>query len=82
MTKKELAKALEIAKSDRELESKVATNMFLGFGLKDFEPVYCTLEQVAWLIRYQCFYIFGGGMDMDELNYIARHGKRKFLIIG
>jgi hypothetical protein len=80
MTKVELSKAFEIAKSGVELEDTL--HLFDGFGLKDFQPVYCTLKDVAKLIRWQCQYMFGNGWDMDAFQEIAHFGKKKFIIVG
>ena len=53
---------------------------FDGFGLKDFKPIFCTIRQLARVIRWQCQYLFGG-FDSEELQSIARVGKTKFRII-
>lgn len=79
MTKNELTQALKIAKSDTNLDPD--TSIFMGFGLKEFKPVYVTLELVAMLIRYQCFYIFGDGIDSEALNEIAVFGRKRFMIV-
>lgn len=79
MNKQDLATAFEIAKSDEVLEDELL-DIFVGCGLKDFKPVYCTLRGVAKLIRYQCQYLFGG-WDMEEFQNIARIGRYKFHII-
>ena len=65
MTKPELAKAFDIAKSDKELVDNL--HLFNGFGLKDFQPVYCTLDDVAKIIRYQCQQM-NGGWDMEAFQ--------------
>jgi hypothetical protein len=80
MTKKELAKAFQIAKSDTVIPED-NLHLFNGFGLDDFKPVYCTLRDVAKLIRYQCQFLTGG-WDMDAFQDIAFHSKKRFIIIG
>jgi hypothetical protein len=79
MTKNELSRALAIAQSGN---AGIPTdNIFDGFGLYGFQAVYCTVEQVAQLIVWQCF-TFGGGIDYEALTEIAVAGRRKFRIIG
>ena len=78
MTKPELTKAFEIAKSNTELADNLS--LFDGFGLKDFQPVYCSLQDVAKLIRWQC-QTFGGTWDMNAFQEIAHFGKKKFIIV-
>ena len=55
-------------------------SIFSGYGIRGFKPVFCTIRQVAALIRYQCGYICGG-YDMQELNELARAARRLFNII-
>jgi hypothetical protein len=78
LTKQEFSDALTLANSDAKLDGDLS--VFEGFGLEGFKPVYCTVEQVASLIRYQCLQ-FNGNLDSLALNEIGRHGKRKFIII-
>ena len=54
--------------------------MFLGFGLRDFEPVTCTIEQLAHAICYQCLQ-FNGELDQEALAKIWAC-RRKFLLVG
>jgi hypothetical protein len=54
--------------------------MFGGFGLYGFEPVTCTLDQLAKLIGYQCIQ-FNGELCAKALDEIWQH-RRKFLIVG
>jgi len=79
MNKKEFCEAVAIAKSDADL-TKEDTNMFLGFGLVDFEPVTVTLKQVAHLIRWQAQYM-NGQWDEYALNEVRTYGRRRFVII-
>jgi hypothetical protein len=80
MTKQELAKALELAKT-RHVEEPTDISIFAGFGLRDFDPVYVTLDAVAALINWQCLQ-FNGQYDLVALNEIAYCGRKKFQIIG
>ncbi len=54
--------------------------MFDGFGLSDFEPVACTLTQLAQLIAYQAL-CFDGSLDQAALDEIWKW-RRHFLIVG
>jgi hypothetical protein len=53
---------------------------FLGFALKDFNPVAVTVRDVAKLIKYQCWFM-NGDLDHEALNEIREHGRRKFIIL-
>ena len=54
----DMNEAIRIAKSDADLDH-LSISAFDGFGLKEFEPIECTIEQVAKLIRYQAQYMNG-----------------------
>ena len=79
MTKTELAAALKLSLTDAELEN-VEIDIFYGFGLPDFTPVYVTLEQVAKLIRWQC-HTFSGGIDAEALNELCHCGRTRFQVL-
>lgn len=55
-------------------------DIFNGFGLDGFNPINCTINQVACLINYQCKY-FNGGYDMEALEEIEYFGRRNFKIL-
>lgn len=78
MTKDELSRAVELAKTKAELPQDLS--IFDGFGLPDFQPVHTTIDAVAALIRWQCQCLYGG-FDLEALNEVAYCGRRKFLII-
>ena len=80
MNKPELTKAFDLAKSDEDLSTE-DIDLFCGFGLSEFDPIYCTIRQVARIIRYQCQYM-NGGWDMDNFQEIANFGRKLFMIIG
>jgi hypothetical protein len=81
MRKAELSQALEIAKSDTELDEKNASIVpFDGFGLEGFDPVFVTLEQIARLIRWQCF-VMDGSIDDNNFQEIAHYGKKRFMVV-
>jgi hypothetical protein len=82
MSKAEFSRALALAQSDipMDLCEFMKQDKFLGFGLKDFEPVCCTLFEMAQLIAYQTF-MFNGGIDGEALNEIW-YFRRRFMIVG
>lgn len=80
MTKNQLNRAMEMAKSDADL-SNVDTGIFHGFGLMSFKPVWCTIDQIAALIRWQVIQ-FNGGTDSEALQELANVGRKKFLVLG
>jgi hypothetical protein len=57
------------------------TSRFDGYGLPDFKPVVCTLDQLAALIRWECSFLTGG-MDQNALNNLQAIGRRKFTVVG
>ena len=63
-----------------DLMTFMQTIKFDGFGLPDFEPVQCTIEEVAQLIGYQCIQL-NGALDQDALRVIWE-ARRKFHIVG
>jgi hypothetical protein len=77
MNKKEFSKALELAKTHSY--GIANTGIFLGFGLKEFKQVACTINDIAGLIAYQCF-CFNGAIDNDALNEIWVN-RSKFVIV-
>jgi hypothetical protein len=79
MNKQEFSKALELAKQGESASFDEMGALFDGFGFKEFQPVACTLKQLAALIVYQCF-TFGGTIDTEALNEIWA-AKRKFIVV-
>jgi hypothetical protein len=77
VNKAEFSKALDKAKSGNYNGN---SNIFCGFALPEFQQIVCTLDDLASLIAYQCFYM-SGGIDNEALNEIWQC-KRKFLVIG
>jgi hypothetical protein len=80
MTKAEMAKAFELAKT-RIVKEPTDISIFAGFALSDFKPVCVTLDTVAALINWQCLQ-FNGQYDPIALDEIAYTGRHKFQIIG
>ena len=80
MTTKELTAAFIVAKNKYVDLTNEDIDIFYGFGLKDFKPVYVTINQVAKLIRWQAG-TFNGGWDADAINEIGYFGRKRFLII-
>lgn len=88
MTKQQLSEAVRIAQSDVELpqflgekSDQELIDLFDGFGLPTFQPVVCTVKQLAALVRYQCV-MYNGDVSATALNEIYRHGRRKFQVVG
>lgn len=81
MLKSEFNKAFAMAK-DRSIELLHVDNKILhGCALPDFEyPVHCTTEQLAALIRWDC-QGFDSGWDSEQLDQIAKIGKKKFILL-
>lgn len=79
MTKAELSAALKLALTKENLSNENIDH-FDGFGLRDFQPTTCTIKQLARLIRWQCFCL-DGSIDQNNLNEIAFHGKKRFVVI-
>lgn len=79
MTKQELSKAVEIARSDIDL-SGVDISIFSGCALPGFVPITVTLDAMAAFIRYHVICL-NGSIDARELNDIASYGRRVFLIV-
>ncbi len=80
MNKQEFARAYKLAKKDAKVPIKSDIEIFMGFGLKDFEPVYVTIAQVAKLINYSSL-MSNGKYESNALKDIAFHGEKKFTII-
>jgi len=71
----DMNRAIALAKSDSNLDHVVEGD-FYGFGLSDFQPVECSLEQVAKLIRYQARYL-NGDWDHRAIDAVVM-ARRKF----
>ena len=72
--------AFELAKAKVELLD-VDFGLFDGCAYPDFEPVTCTIKQVAALMRWQARYL-NGNWDMEEINDIREVGRAKFMVVG
>ena len=79
MNKSEFQAAFEIAKSNAEL-GQDPIYAFDGFGFDSFQPVVCTLRQVARLMRWQALQL-NGQWDMAALSEIREAGRKKFEIV-
>ena len=82
MSKAEFSRALALSQSGVPLDfcEFMKQEKFYGFGLKDFEPVCCTLYEMAQLIAYQTW-TFHGTIDNEALNEIWKH-RYRFMIVG
>lgn len=54
--------------------------IFDGFGLRNFRPVFVSLNQVASLIRWQCSQL-NGGIDSEALGEVLAFGRKRFQIV-
>lgn len=73
-----MKQARSIAESD-DCPWNYSLDCFAGFCLDSFEPVECDLEQVAQLIRYQCFCLDGKTWDQDAYEDIL-YSRKKFIV--
>jgi hypothetical protein len=87
MTKSQLDAAMKVAQ-DKTVKFVNDNGQHLediticdGFGLSDFGNITCTIRQLAFLIRWQCFRL-NGSIDSESLQEIVTHGRRKFTVIG
>lgn len=81
MTKHQFSEANTLARSNATINpEQEPIDIFDGFALPDYAPVYVTIKQIARLIRYQAIYM-NGGIDSDNLQEIANCGRRKFMVI-
>jgi len=79
MDRRQLERALKIAGSDKDL-SCFNLDIFDGYTLPEFDPVTVTIDDLAKLIRWQCFKL-DGTIDSKELDDLAYVGKRKFKVM-
>lgn len=80
MTRNQIGEAVRLAKdTEKDLPTIHDSSVFFGFALKDFKPVYVSIEQVASLMRYQGLCLNGVSWDEDALQEVISH-HRKFLI--
>jgi len=78
MTIKQMQQAKAIAQSDACLPN-YSLDCFAGLCLASFEPVTCSLEQVAKFIRHQCLCFDGKTWDEDAYKDIL-YSRKKFII--
>lgn len=78
MNKRELAAAMDIARSNKELN--VDDSILDGLYLNAFQPVTTTLEVIAKSLRWHCFCL-NGNVDENELNNMANALRRKVQIV-
>jgi hypothetical protein len=87
MTKQQLDAAATLAQdpNERFIDDKgrqiVDLTIFEGYALNGFKEIYCTIRQVAALVRWQCL-MLNGEMNGEELNNLAHAARHKFNIIG
>ena len=80
MNKDQLSQAVALAQSGQDI-GILETDKFSGFGLLNFEPVYCTITELAQLIRWQCCCL-NGSFDGEALDEICQIGRQKFMLVG
>ena len=83
MSKAEFSRALSRLhemRADESLNLVDMTTKFDGFGLPDFEPVHCTLDELAQLIGWQCLQ-FNGELDDRAMDEIWQ-ARRRFRLLG
>lgn len=88
MSKAEFSRAIALMNKMRDEETLdlvdfMQSDVFVrfgGFALPDFEPVACSLRDLAKLICYQCLQ-FNGELDTAALDEIWQ-SRRRFLIVG
>jgi hypothetical protein len=80
MTTIQFKTALRMAVDNSVDLSTEELNHFDGFGLQDFRPVYCTIQQIARLIRWQAIQ-FNGEVNQETLTEVARFGKKRFMVM-
>lgn len=80
MNKTQLDAAVKLAQSDADLSAH-DIDVFIGYGLRHFKPIYASIPQLARIVRHQAIN-FCGGLDSDALKEIADCGRSKFTIVG
>jgi len=80
MTETEFNRALKIAGNLTKDPGTADTRLFNNYGHPRFEPVSCTIEQVAALIRWQAWELTGGPWDAAQVDQIRRVSAGKFRI--
>ena len=81
MLKSEFNKAFAMANDPDIPLIHVDYSVLHGCALPEFKyPVHCTTEQLAAMIRWQGQYLFGG-WNSEELDQLAKIGKKKFILL-
>ena len=76
----EFQAAVIIAKADVTIDPvKHSIDEFYGCGIKGFEPIVVTLEQVAMMVRWQAACL-DGSWDENEIENCKCIAKRKFIL--
>lgn len=81
MTTQQLSQAMKLAMDAKEYLADQHIHQFDGFALRGFEPIYCTLKQLAALVRWQAVQL-NGAVDAAALQEVAYHGRNKFVVVG
>ena len=80
MTKDDLSEALALARSDAVLPGPDELDIFNDYGLPGFQPIVCTVELLAALLRWEVV-TFAGGIDHEALNELSRLGRHRFRVL-
>lgn len=80
MNRAEITQALQIAKSNEDLQN-VDDTVLNGCALPNFKPVIVTLRTVARFLRWQVICL-NGEVDTKELNNLSWILKNRVQIVG
>jgi hypothetical protein len=83
MNAKQFTSALKLATNRSaypDLVVNARMDMFAGFGLRSFRPIYVRTTEVAALIRWHASYL-SDGFDQNALDEIAQAGRTKLIIV-
>jgi len=78
MTAPQFQAAVQLANSNVELD--VDDSILFGCGLRDFQPVVCTLEVIAKFLRWQAM-MLNGQWDNEALTECRNILRRKALVV-
>ena len=80
MTLDELKQARTMAKGISLTEDPPDVKALCGYGRPDFSYVHCTIEQVAYVMWWDCLRL-DGQWDSHALDEFCRVAKQKFLLV-
>jgi len=80
VTKEKRQKIMALANDNSIDWLAVDYSILIGCGLPDFGKKYCTIKQVAALLRWQALQL-NGEWDSEELDSIFKIAQKKFLVL-